>query len=251
MHRSILAAVISLGCVLTSNASFAQNRVLGANKLVLDDGQGHTITVQTPVPATTGTITLPAAGSNIANTANGTATGQVLRWNNATNQWEVSPSATNVGSTLSNAGPISATGASGTITATGNISTSANVSATGNVTAGGYLAPGSALASGTPVNGANYTDNMIQAAGFIGLTGAIVTQVGNYVVTHPSTGTYVITFPYSVPYNPIVLATRGGGSVGAFPTSLSPLTIQITETFLDGITPLDGGFTFIVLGAHN
>jgi hypothetical protein len=176
----------------------------------------------------------------------------MTRWNNTTLQWEVSPSVTNVGSILSNAGAINATGVSGNITASGTLSASGNVSSTsGNVTASGNLQPGVALGTGTPVNGGVYTDNMIQAAGFAGLDGTIVSQVGNFTITHNSTGVYTITFPYSVSQYPIIMIQAGTNPISEFPTSLSPLTIQVLEFFPGATTPVDGGFNFIVVGPHS
>jgi hypothetical protein len=248
---SVLALFVLTFCI--SSTSFAQSRAIGGNKLVLDDGLGHTVTLQTASPATTGVLTLPSGGANIANTANGTVTGQMTRWNNTTLQWEVSPSVTNVGSTLSNAGAINATGGSGNITASGTLSASGNVSSTsGNVTASGNLQPGTALGTRTPVNGGVYTDNMIQAAGFAGLDGTLVSQVGNFTITHNSTGVYTITFPYSVSQYPIIMIQAGTNPISEFPTSLTPLTIQVLEYFPGTATvPVDGGFNFIVVGPHS
>jgi hypothetical protein len=53
----------SFGCLTllvlwdSSSAANAQNRTIGVNKLVLDDGQGHSITIQTPVDYDTNTST--------------------------------------------------------------------------------------------------------------------------------------------------------------------------------------------------
>jgi hypothetical protein len=250
--KTLLKLGLSVLALCISSTSIAQNRSIGAKQLVLDDGLGHTVTLQTATPAATGVLTLPSGGANIANTANGTVTGQVTRWNNATSQWEVSPSVTNVGSTLSNAGAISATGVSGNITASGTLSASGNVSSTsGNVTASGNLQPGAALGTSTPVNGGVYTDNMIQAAGFAGLTGAIISQVGNFTITHNGTGIYTIAFPYSVSQYPIIMIQAGTNPISEFVTSLTPLTIQVLEYFPGAVTAVDGGFNFIVVGPHS
>ena len=226
--------------------SFAQH------KIQLDDGSGHYLTIQMPTSSVSGTLTLPSGNVTLVNTASGAVTGQTLRWNNATSQWELSPSVTNVGSTLSNAGAITATGASGNISASGTVTATSNISSTsGNVTASGILQAGTALGSGTASNGGVYTDNMIMAAGYAGLTGALVSQVGNYVITHPGTGKYTITFPYGVSQYPIVLMSAGLNPISNFITSLNPLTISVTEFFSDATTPVDGGFNFIVVGPHN
>jgi hypothetical protein len=258
LKLGLSALVLPVLAFCISSTSIAQNRTVGANKLMLDDGLGHTVTLQTATPATTGVLTLPSGGANLANTANGTVTGQMTRWNNATSQWEVSPSVTNAGSTLSNAGAISATGGSGNITASGTLSASGNVSSTsgnvtaaGNVTASGNLQPGAALGTGTPVNGGVYTDNMIQAAGFAGLDGTLVSQVGNFTITHNGTGIYTITFPYNVSQYPIVMIQAGTNPISEFVTSLSPLTISVYEFFPGAVTPVDGGFNFIVVGPHS
>ncbi len=239
-------------CILClGSTSFAQNRTIGANKLLLDDGLGHTLTLQPPSPTATGTLTLPAGNANIANMANGTITGQTARWNNATSQWEVSPSVTNVGSTLVNSGPITTLGGSGNISASGTVSAAGNVTATGNVTSSGYHQPGVAVGSGTPVNGGLYTDNMIQAAGATDINGAPYVQVGNYTITHPSTGHYTITFPYGCPNFPIVISQAGTYPISTFFLTLNPLVITVNEYFPDAVTPVNGGFNFIVIGPHN
>jgi hypothetical protein len=252
-----IAAVATI--TLLGSTSHAQNRSVGTNKLVLDDGLGHTITLQIPTPSVTGTLTLPSATSTLANTAAGTVAGQTLRWNNATSQWEISPSITNVGSTLSNAGAITATGTSGNITASGSVTAGTNISTTGgnisttggNVTASGRLQAGTALGSASSANGGVYIDNMIMAAGYAGLTGALVSQVGNYTITKGVTGAYTITFPYGVSQYPIVLMSAGLNPISNFITSLNPLTIQVTEFFPGATVPVDGGFNFIVVGPHN
>jgi hypothetical protein len=238
-----LAAIAALCCICST--SNAQNRTIGANKVVLDDGSGHTVTLQTQTPAVTGILTLPSGSANIANMANGTVTGQTTRWNAATSQWEVSPSLTNVGSAVANAGSIATTGASGTITA------STSLSAGSTVTAGSYVAPGAAMGSATPVNGGVYTDNMIQAAGSTDINGAPYIQVGNYSVTHPAVGQYLITFAYNVPTDPIVMIQAGTNAISSFVISRTPLTIQIYEYFPGAVTPVNAGFSFIAIGPHS
>jgi hypothetical protein len=95
MIRKIFAAlaigIITIAGVSTSNA---QNRAMGAQSFILDDGIGHTITIQingTLSGSFVYNIPVPPVGNPPAGFVNvGTATGQLLYWNAAAghNDWE-------------------------------------------------------------------------------------------------------------------------------------------------------------------
>jgi hypothetical protein len=87
-----------------ATSGIAQNRVLGANSIILDDGltPAHTVTITFPGPgagpASNTTFALPNAASSTV--PNGTAAGSTLRWNNVSNMWESSNAITNNGTGL-------------------------------------------------------------------------------------------------------------------------------------------------------
>src|SRR5665213_1507670 len=79
----IFAAVFAI--LLGNSLSARGQRAIGAESLVLDDGSGNTITIQTPASGWTGNIPflipIPPPGSPSSGfTYAGTAAGQVLEW---------------------------------------------------------------------------------------------------------------------------------------------------------------------------
>ncbi len=87
-HFTILTAVLGL-VALSSVSSWAQ-RGIGAENVVVDDGAGHTITIQDP-PGLTGnyTWTLPISptGVSSAYVSPGTTNNSTLRWDAGTTSW--------------------------------------------------------------------------------------------------------------------------------------------------------------------
>jgi hypothetical protein len=92
----ILSAVVTLA--LTTGLQ-AQNRNVGARTFTMDDGAGHTYTMQTPTGMTgnvTYTFPAPPTGAGPAGYVNvGTSAGQTLFWNGTTLAWEASSIITN------------------------------------------------------------------------------------------------------------------------------------------------------------
>ncbi|HEY3875768.1 MAG TPA: hypothetical protein VGM92_09845, partial [Candidatus Kapabacteria bacterium] len=87
VHFSIVFAVISLGLFFCSEGH-AQSRSIGANALILDDGSGNTITLQTPASGWSGNIPfvipIPPPGNPPSGFVHvGTAVNQFLTWNPA------------------------------------------------------------------------------------------------------------------------------------------------------------------------
>src|SRR3569833_1748620 len=96
LYSIVLAGTFGIGTV------HAQRSVAG-HTLVLDDNASHKITVQTPTGMSgDATVTLQTNGGTVP--PSGTADGQMARWNNATQQWEISPSLLNVGNNLTSNG---------------------------------------------------------------------------------------------------------------------------------------------------
>jgi hypothetical protein len=99
--RALIAAALLL--TLATGSASAQNRSLGANKLILDDGLGRTMILQTPSPlpgavgsSYTFTLPVPPAGNPPAGFVNlGTVAGQTLYWNSTNGDWEASSVITN------------------------------------------------------------------------------------------------------------------------------------------------------------
>src|SRR5579872_3791502 len=72
-------------CCMSFSISANAQRAVGAKTLILDDGSGNTITIQTPVSGWTGNIPflipIPPAGSPSSGfTYAGTAANQILTW---------------------------------------------------------------------------------------------------------------------------------------------------------------------------
>src|SRR5579872_1966314 len=83
--KSIAAAIASSFLLLTVISPASAQRSIGTKSLLLDDGLGHTITIQTPIGGWTGNIPfvipIPPAGSPASGfTYGGTAAGQLLEW---------------------------------------------------------------------------------------------------------------------------------------------------------------------------
>jgi hypothetical protein len=96
-----LIAAASILLLLTGGVQ-AQNRNLGARTFTMDDGAGHTYTMQTPgspgamAGSVTYTLPLPPTGAGPAGYVNvGTVAGQTLFWNGTTLAWEASSVITN------------------------------------------------------------------------------------------------------------------------------------------------------------
>lgn len=80
---STFGAIVSI--LLLSGLAHGQTRAVGAGSLIIDDGSGHTITIQTPAGGWTGNIPfvipIPPVGSPASGfTYAGTATNQILTW---------------------------------------------------------------------------------------------------------------------------------------------------------------------------
>jgi hypothetical protein len=111
MRFRISIATLSLLSIIGSGAS-AQNRTLGANKLILDDGLGRTMTIQTPspLPGPVGgnfifSLPIPPAGNPPAGFVGIGTNPQTLYWNTGNAAWQAT-------SVLSNDG-VSAVGVTG------------------------------------------------------------------------------------------------------------------------------------------
>src|SRR5438105_9577639 len=82
--KSAIAFFLLLALSTMSGVTNAQN--LGGRKLLLDDGLGHTITIQAPSPSATYTWTL-SSSSAPSNMPGGTLDNSTLRWNAGTGAW--------------------------------------------------------------------------------------------------------------------------------------------------------------------
>ena len=101
ISRTSLFSIAALFAILTFTsdgfvqAAFAQNRSVGAQNFVLDDGAGHTFTMSTPVGLGSNLIfqfPLPPVGNPAAGFVNVGTAGQTLFWNANVghNAWEAS-----------------------------------------------------------------------------------------------------------------------------------------------------------------
>ncbi len=99
MNRILSAVFVAAFFFAALGTSQAQNRTLGARSIVLDDGAGHTFTIQTPTPMLGNVIyklAIPPAGNPPAGFVNlGTLGGQTLYWNSTNGDWEASNVITN------------------------------------------------------------------------------------------------------------------------------------------------------------
>ncbi len=98
--RRLLGLVAAAGIVIALTTGVqAQNRNIGARTFTMDDGAGHTYTMQTPAGMTgnvTYTFPAPPIGAGPAGYVNvGTSAGQTLFWNGTTLAWEASSVITN------------------------------------------------------------------------------------------------------------------------------------------------------------
>src|SRR4051794_12623565 len=75
-----LFLLLATGMLCVSSLAHSQARSFGTKALVLDDGLGHTVTIQPTSPSATYTWTLPA-GAPPANVPGGTVLNSTLRWN--------------------------------------------------------------------------------------------------------------------------------------------------------------------------
>ncbi|HEX5315320.1 MAG TPA: hypothetical protein VFX22_01615, partial [Candidatus Kapabacteria bacterium] len=112
MKAFFASFVAVLLCLAFGTSVSAQTRALGAHKLVLDDGAGNTITIQTPSSGWTGNIpfqlAIPPAGNPLAGFVNaGTVANQILYWNTTNNDWEAE--------SMAALGGITGTGTSGQV----------------------------------------------------------------------------------------------------------------------------------------
>ena len=134
-YLGLLAAAI---LVLAATSANAQNRNVGARTFTMDDGAGHTFTMQAPA-GMTGNVTynmpLPPAGNPPAGFVNvGNAGGQTLYWNSVNSDWEASNIISNLvngnGSSVNITAPIfSVLGSSFSGNGVGNVLTVSNAGA--------------------------------------------------------------------------------------------------------------------------
>lgn len=94
MKLLIATAIVTFGAA----SAFAQSRDLGAQRLILDDGAGHSIRFVTPPGLTNPVIDWvipvpPVSGMASGFVPEGTATDIYLIWNDALNYWEPGPEA--------------------------------------------------------------------------------------------------------------------------------------------------------------
>jgi hypothetical protein len=91
-NHSILSSVFLYAFFLsvTCTSAHAQNRAMGAQEFILDDGLSHTLTLlfpgPGPGPASNINVNFPTGGGSLVPL--GTTDGQMLRWNNGTSLWE-------------------------------------------------------------------------------------------------------------------------------------------------------------------
>jgi hypothetical protein len=99
MKRLFLTAIAAGIIGLSGSAALAQNRNFGARTFTMDDGAGHSYTMQTPAGMTgplTYTFPTPPPGNPQAGFVNvGTIAGQTLFWNGTNMAWEASSVITN------------------------------------------------------------------------------------------------------------------------------------------------------------
>ena len=95
MNRTSAFLVALVLTVTGAMNSYGQNRTVGARSFVLDDGLGHSLTIQMPPLSTGGTLTLPGGGGNIPSIQNGASAGQTLFWQGTNKDWEASNIITN------------------------------------------------------------------------------------------------------------------------------------------------------------
>jgi fibronectin-binding autotransporter adhesin len=114
--RALIAAALLL--TLATGSASAQNRSLGANKLILDDGLGRTMTIQTPspLPGAVGsnvlfTLPIPPPGNPPSGFVGVGVNPQTLAWNTANGFWAASSILTNDG--------VGAVGVAGTLGVSG------------------------------------------------------------------------------------------------------------------------------------
>jgi hypothetical protein len=135
MKAFFASFVAVLLCLAFGTSVSAQTRSLGAHQLVLDDGAGNTITIQTPSSGWTGNIpfrlAIPPAGNPLAGFVNaGTVANQILYWNTTNNDWEAE--------SVAALGGITGTGTNGTIPLWTGTSTQGNSALTDDGTTLSY-----------------------------------------------------------------------------------------------------------------
>jgi hypothetical protein len=212
-----LIAAAGIMIALTTGVH-AQNRNVGARTFTMDDGAGHTYTMQTPTGMTgnvTYTFPAPPTGAGPAGYVNvGTSAGQTLFWNGTTLAWEASSVITNNtngnGTNVTITAPLIGAGATFT--------TVSATTFTGALT--GHASQDLALAGGTMTGPINMGAQNITNAGSI--AGTSLSVSGN-------------------------ITTTGGGLV--IPTTTSSSIGTITQSGSGVIFHTFGSFTNLFIGA--
>lgn len=239
-------AIAFLGTVALPSA-FAQNRTVGAQSILLDDGAGHTFRITAPAGLNGGNspmsysfpITPTGAASGFVTA--GTLGGQTLFWNSAAGHLDWEPLSVIMNNTNGN-------GTNVTISAPLIVSNTIN--STGGITGASFTGDGSALTNlaGANISAGTITNTQINAtAGIVasklndgGATaGRVLTAVGGGAPTWQA--------PMGAPvgyfnaYTTFVPATVPIG--GTVPTT----TLAANAGFTGDI---DGGFTVISTGVY-
>jgi hypothetical protein len=192
--RSILSLVAIASISILGSDALAQQRNLGANAVVLDNGPGNELTIQY---TGSGNATLTLSGGNMTAVPTGSAPGQMLRWDNTSLEWEVAPGLTHDGDLnlasgfliLLSGGVNATTGAGDVIdvTATGNNdAVNATVSATGTQNAGQFTISNAAnsnhaITATTVGDGAGVHGSSVDG---MGVFGESMTQAGVFGRTY-------------------------------------------------------------------
>lgn len=93
-----LSVALALSLLFVSNVAMSQSRDLGAQRLLLDDGNGHFIRLSVPSTGWPGpgifdwVLPIPPTGVDAGFVEKGNAVDLFLQWNDALQYWEAVPS---------------------------------------------------------------------------------------------------------------------------------------------------------------
>jgi hypothetical protein len=225
--------------------TYGQNRVVGARSIILDDGSGHTITLQ--ISGVLGAnsvynIPVPPAGNPPAGFVNtGSAPGQTLYWNSTNSDWEASSVITN--NTNGNGTNVTVTAP---VVLNNSLSITGDVTKIKNVT---YSWPSAQASAGAQVLTNDGSGNLTWSAPGA-TTGVVVPDVVNFLAAYNSGTTYsandlVSSGTLETLYYSLVNSNTNNTPASS-PTFWQPVQISQLNAIHKTLTLSSPGFTSLV-----